>query len=217
MHFTKRSALRGQRTTLSRVDLERALAEHPDLLVLNDEAHHVHSDDLEWAKAIARLHEAGRTRGSEGLVMQLDFSATPYTGAGDRKVFFPHIIYDYPLAAAIRDQVVKRPKIGEIEHAPEPLTRDYVKRNRLQIDTGVEVFRQFQRDFKPAGKKPVLFVMADQTRNADKVGAYLEREHRLKTWSSTPTPPGSSPRRTWRGHGRRRAPLTPTSTRPSSA
>jgi len=166
---------------VARVDLESALAEHPDLLVLNDEAHHVHSDDLEWAKAIARLHEAGRNRGSEGLVMQLDFSATPYTGAGDRKVFFPHIIYDYPLAAAIRDQVVKRPKIGEIEHASEPLTKDYVKKNQLQIDTGVEVFRQFQRDLKATGKKPVLFVMTDQTRNADKVGDYLEGEHRLKT------------------------------------
>jgi type III restriction enzyme len=77
--------------------------------------------------------------------------------------------------------VVKRPKIGEIEHAPEPLTRDYVKRNRLQIDTGVEVFRQFQHDLKATGKKPVLFVMTDQTRNADKVGKYLEDEHRLKT------------------------------------
>ena len=167
---------------LTRVDLERTLAEHPDLLVLNDEAHHVHSDDLEWAKAIARLHAAGCTQGGQGLVMQLDFSATPYTGAGNRKSFFPHIIYDYPLATAIRDQVVKRPKIGEIEHAPElPFTKDYVKRNRLQIDTGVEVFRQFQHDFKPAGKKPVLFVMADQTRHADKVGDYLEREHQLKT------------------------------------
>jgi type III restriction enzyme len=166
---------------LSRVDLERALAERPDLLVLNDEAHHVHSDDMEWAKTINRLQEAARAQGNKGLVMQLDFSATPYTGAGDRKVFFPHIIYDYPLAAAIRDQVVKRPKIGEIEHAPEPLTKDYVRRNRLQIDTGVEVFRQFQRDFKATGKKPVLFVMADQTRNADKVGKYLENEHGLKT------------------------------------
>jgi len=166
---------------LSRVDLEHALSQHPDLLVLNDEAHHVHSDDLEWAKAISRLHDAGCAQGGPGLVMQLDFSATPYTGAGDRKVFFSHTLYDYPLAAAIRDQVVKRPKIGEIEHAPEPLTKDYVNRNRLQIDTGVEVFRRFQHDFRPTGKKPVLFVMADQTRNADKVGAYLEREHRLQT------------------------------------
>jgi type III restriction enzyme len=74
---------------LTRVDLERALTEHPDLLVLNDEAHHVHSDDLEWTKAIARLHEAGRTRGSEGLVMQLDFSATPYTGRRRPQALLP--------------------------------------------------------------------------------------------------------------------------------
>ena len=166
---------------LVRLELEQALTEHPDLLVLNDEAHHVHSDDLEWAKAIARLHQAACQRGSQGLLMQLDFSATPYTGDGQRKVFFPHIIYDYPLAAAIRDQVVKRPRIGQIEHAPTPLTKDYVKQNQLQIDTGVEVFRQVQRDFKPTGKKPVLFVMTDQTRHADKVGKYLEQEHRLKT------------------------------------
>ena len=165
----------------SRLELEQALKEHPDLLVLNDEAHHVHSDDLEWAKAVARLHQAACQRGSQGLVMQLDFSATPYTGAGDRKSFFPHIIYDYPLAAAIRDRVVKRPKIGQIEHGPPPLSKDYVRQNQLQIDTGVEVFRKFQRDFKPTGKKPVLFVMTDQTRNADKVGDYLEREHRLQT------------------------------------
>ncbi|MEW6232326.1 MAG: DEAD/DEAH box helicase family protein [Chloroflexota bacterium] len=167
---------------LSRVDLERTLSQHRDLLVLNDEAHHVRlDDDLEWTRAIARLHDTGSAQGGQGLVMQLDFSATPYTGTGDHKVFFPHTIYDYPLAAAIRDQVVKRPKIGEIEHAPEPLTKDYVKRNRLQIDTGVEVFQRFQRDFQPTGKKPVLFVMADQTRNADKVGDYLGREHRLQT------------------------------------
>jgi type III restriction enzyme len=174
---------------ISRAELEHALLHHPDLLVLNDEAHHVHSDDLEWAKAIARLSgsspslRAGRVGEGDGqrLVMQLDFSATPYTGAGDRKTFFPHIIYNYPLAAAIRDGVVKRPKIGEIEHAVEPETNDYVERNRLQIDTGVEVFRQFQRDLKPAGKKPVLFVMTDQTRNADKVGKYLEDTHQLTT------------------------------------
>jgi type III restriction enzyme len=165
---------------LTRADLHEALAGHPDLMVLNDEAHHVHSDDLEWAKALTRVDEAARRDEGGGLVAQLDFSATPYTGGGDAKRFFPHIIYDYPLAAAIRDQVVKRPKIGEIEHAPEPVTRDYVRRNQVQIDAGVEVFRQFQRDLSKSGKKPVLFVMTDQTRNADRVGRYLEDTHRLK-------------------------------------
>jgi type III restriction enzyme len=167
--------------SLSRADLQEALRQHDNLLVLNDEAHHVHSDDLEWNKAIANLHQGCIDRSGTGLTAQLDFSATPYSGARDSKRFFPHIIYDYPLAAAIRDKIVKRPRIGEIEHAPEPVTRDFVRKNQLQIDTGVQVFREFQRDFSTSGKKPVLFIMTDVTRNADKVGGYLERTHNLKT------------------------------------
>lgn len=79
--------------------------------------------------------------------------------------FFPHIIYDCPLAAAIRDGIVKRPKIGEIEHAPEPVGRDYVRKNRLQTDTAVELYRQLQKDLSASQKKPVLFLMTDVTRN----------------------------------------------------
>lgn len=44
---------------LTRADLWGILASHPDLMVLNDEAHHVHSDDLEWAKAIKRQSRGG--------------------------------------------------------------------------------------------------------------------------------------------------------------
>ena len=167
--------------SLGREDLQEALQHHDNLVVLNDEAHHVHSDDLEWSKAIENLHQGCLARQGDGLTMQLDFTATPYVAVGSTKRYFPHIICDYPLAAAIRDQVVKRPKIGEIENAPEPATKDYVKKNRLQIDTGVEILRRFQKDLKKIGKKPVLFLMCDVTRNADKVGTYLETEHRLPT------------------------------------
>jgi len=45
--------------SLSRLDLERALTEHLDLLVLNDEAHHVHSYDLEWAKSYPPAARSG--------------------------------------------------------------------------------------------------------------------------------------------------------------
>jgi type III restriction enzyme len=171
--------IKGQ--SLSREELQDRLLKERDLLVLNDEAHHVHSDDLEWAKAIARLHDVGTNRGDGGLVMQLDFSATPYTGSGEKRQFFPHIISDYPLAAAIRDRVVKRPKIGEIENPPATTSKDFVKQNQIQIDTGVEVFREFQRDLGKIGRKPVLFVMTDSTRNADKVGEYLGAVHALTT------------------------------------
>jgi type III restriction enzyme len=152
--------------------LRQELSGYDDLLVLNDEAHHVHSDDLEWNKVISFLDSSRKNQGGLGLVGQLDFTATPkdpFLGN-----FFPHIIYDYPLAKAITDKIVKRPRIGEIENVPESLSKDFLQRNRLQIDTGVEILGEFQRDFQDAGKKPVLFIMADITKNADKVGRYLE-------------------------------------------
>ncbi len=153
--------------------LRMELSNYEDLMVLNDEAHHVHSDDLEWNKVIVYLDSSIKERNKDGLVMQLDFTATPKDLQGN---LFPHIVYDYPLAEAIRDRIVKRPRIGEIENVPEPLGKDFVKRNRLQIDTGVEVLKEFQKEFKDTGKKPTLFIMTDVTKNADKVGEYLERQ-----------------------------------------
>jgi len=153
--------------------LRTELSHYEDLMVLNDEAHHVHSDDLEWNKVIAHLDSFSKEQGRSGLVMQLDFTATPKDLQGK---LFPHIIYDYPLAKAITDKIVKRPRIGEIENVPEPLSKDFVKKNRLQIDTGVEILKEFRKEFQETGKKPALFIMTDITRNADKVGSYLERQ-----------------------------------------
>ena len=153
--------------------LRTELSGYENLMVLNDEAHHVHSDDLEWNKFIAYLDSTLKEQGKEGLVMQLDFTATPKDQQGN---IFPHIISDYPLAQAIRDKIVKRPRIGELENAPEPMDRDFVKKNRLQIDTGVEILKEFQKEFKNTDKKPVLFIMTVVTKNADKVDRYLKQE-----------------------------------------
>jgi len=153
--------------------LKVQLSQYEDLMVLNDEAHHVHSDDLEWNKAIAYLDSTLKETKREGLVMQLDFTATPKDLQNN---IFPHIISDYPLAQAIKDEIVKHPYIGEIENAPESMDRDFVKRNRVQIDTGVELLKEFQKEFERTDKKPVLFIMTDTTKNADKVGKYLEQQ-----------------------------------------
>ena len=156
-----------------------SLAAYDDLLVMNDEAHHVHSDDLEWNKTIQKLHNSSTERHKQGLVMQLDFSATPKdltTGS-----FFPHIIYDYPLRQAIIDWKVKRPRIGKLEEVPEPPpTASFVIRNKAQIEVGVRMLKDFQKELLPYGKKPVLFVICDINRNADQVGKYLTDETGLK-------------------------------------
>lgn len=160
----------------SRVTLYDILGRYDDLMVMNDEAHHAHIE-TEWQSAMETLnHQLTKSEGAE-LTMQLDFSATPMDANGN---LFPHIIYDYPLAEAISDEIVKRPHIGTIKGAPEPIEKDFVRRNQIQIDEGVELLEKFKEELDGTGKKPVLFVMCDRVENANKVGAYLENEKGYK-------------------------------------
>ncbi len=89
------------------------LAGLPELMVFNDEAHHIHefkregeSTEVEWQKSLSRIAESKGRR-----FVQVDFSATPYNdvGAGKtkRKVYFPHIVTDFDLKSAMRAGLVK--------------------------------------------------------------------------------------------------------------
>lgn len=157
---------------LTRKSLLEVVANYEDLLVLNDEAHHVYTDELVWGEFLAKLNEELKNRYRKELIMQLDFSATPQY-PGDKKAYFPHIIYDYPLKEAIEDRIIKQPIIGIIEGAPEPISKDFVEKNKLQIDTGLKELDNFKREYGTV-KKPVLFIMCDNVKNADKVGRYVD-------------------------------------------
>ena len=136
-----------------------------DVMVLNDEAHHVWDEELVWYKAIADLNE------SAGLMCQLDFSATPKDQKGN---LFTHIITEYTLGQAIRDEIVKIPKIAEIENIPEIETDNAAEKYRVQIDAGVNKWRTYFKELKKMERKPILFIMAESTRAADQVAAYLD-------------------------------------------
>ena len=78
----------------------------PSLVLMNDEAHHVHSgrttatnEELVWRKFIKVLHAKLEQRHSKdkGLFVQYDFSATPFFGSDYQKKYFGHIVYDYDL------------------------------------------------------------------------------------------------------------------------
>lgn len=153
-------------------DLQATLSGHDDLMVVNDEGHHAHLD-TKWVGCIGNLDKTLMEQYGKGLVAQLDFSATPMDLEGH---LFPHIIYNYPLREAIQDKIVKRPHIGIIEGAPEPISKDFVKKNQLQIDTGVKLLSEFKKELSQTGKKPVIFIMTDITGNADKVGRYIEQD-----------------------------------------
>lgn len=150
---------------VSLTKLKDRLSHLSNVMVLNDEAHHVWDEDLVWYKAIAELYE------KTGLMCQLDFSATPKDQRGN---LFTHIITEYTLGEAIREGVVKRPKIAEIENIPEIESDDAAERYRVQIDAAVDKWRLFHKELKKTGKKPILFVMAENTRAADQVADYLD-------------------------------------------
>jgi len=144
---------------------------HDNLLVLNDEAHHVHDDELVWYTTIKGIHERLVHRNGHGVSLQADFSATPKDQNG---ILFPWTVVDYPLAQAIEDGIVKRPIIGHVENARETPSDRADVRYRMWLNAGVERWREYTKALAPSERKPVLFVMATTTREADEIGEYLE-------------------------------------------
>ena len=92
------------------------LSEFPDLVVMNDEAHHVHGkktvrdEELVWRHFMNYLHKQLMQKHPKdlGLFTQVDFSATPFYGSGVNREYFPHIVYDYDLVQAMREMLVKQ-------------------------------------------------------------------------------------------------------------
>lgn len=134
-----------------------------NLLVINDEAHHTHDEDSEWNKVIRVLH--ARTP----LTAQLDFSATPRFQKG---AIFPWTISDYPLKQAIIDGIVKRPMKG-IAKITEAKSEYASVKYQAYLAAGVERWREYSQQLKPLKKKPVLFIMMNDTDDADDVADWL--------------------------------------------
>ena len=140
-----------------------------NLLVMNDEAHHVHDEDLAWHKTLTSLHRSV----PGGLKLWLDFSATPKDQNG---TFFPWIVVDYPLAEAVEDAIVKAPVILHTvkKKDPENVNQDNVTtKYRPWITTAYERWKQHNEYYSKLGKKPVLFVMAEKNVFADSLAELI--------------------------------------------
>lgn len=140
------------------------------LLVVNDEGHHTHDEDLKWNDIIRDLS----SKISGGVGAQLDFSATPRFSHG---TLFSWIIYDYPLKCAIQDGIVKRPLKGVASGIHEARSNIASTKYRAYLTAGVERWREYREQLKPLKKKPILFVMMNSTADADDVGDYLQKHY----------------------------------------
>ena len=162
------------KTTDSNVDLGEIVREIDELAVFNDEAHHIHDSRMAWFQSIQDIHHRLLQKDLR-LAIQIDVTATPRHNNG---AIFVQTVSDYPLVEAIAQNVVKHPVLPDAasrakltEHRSPLITEKYA--DYLQL--GIEEWRKSRAEHEKLGKKAVLFVMVDDTKNCDEVGSYLER------------------------------------------
>jgi type III restriction enzyme len=150
--------------------LPRLIKRGGPVLVVNDEAHHTHDEDLKWNEFIRDLN----VKVTGGVGAQLDFSATPRFSHGG---LFTWTVYDYPLKRAIQDGIVKRPLKGVASGMQEARSDIASTKYRAFLTAGVERWREYRQQLKPLKKKSVLFVMMNDTDDADDVYDYLKKHY----------------------------------------
>jgi type III restriction enzyme len=160
-------------TTDSKVDLGDIVRDIEELVVINDEAHHIHDSKLAWFKSIQDIHHRLLQK-DKALSLQVDVTATPKHNNG---AIFVQTVSDYPLVEAIYQNVVKHPVLPDApsraklqEHQSSRYTEKYAD----YINLGVEEWRKAYDEHKKLGKKAILFIMTDDTKNCDEVAEYLE-------------------------------------------
>ena len=159
-------------TTDSTVDLGMIVRDIDELMVLNDEAHHIHDSRLAWFKSIEDIHNRLLQKGAS-LALQVDVTATPKRSDGS---IFVQTVSDYPLVEAICQNVVKRPVLPDAdsrEKLSERQSIKYTEKYADYIDLGVIEWRKAYAEHEKLGEKSILFVMTDDTRNCDDVAEYL--------------------------------------------
>ena len=160
-------------TTDSKVDLGMIVRDVAELAVFNDEAHHIHDPRMAWFKSIEDIHNRLQQKGS-ALALQVDLTATPRHNNG---AIFVQTVADYPLVEAISQNVVKHPVLPDTDSRAKLVEQQsvkYTERYADYIDLGVIEWRKAHEEHQKLGKKAILFIMTDDTKNCDEVAEYLE-------------------------------------------
>ena len=164
------------RTTDSKVDLGDIVREIDELVVLNDEAHHIHDNRLAWFKSIEDIHNRLKQK-EHFLSMQIDVTATPKHTNG---AIFVQTVSDYPLVEAITQNVVKHPVLPDSASRAKLSERQsaiFTEKYADYINLGVIEWRKAYAENEKLCKKAILFLMTDDTKNGDEVAEYLERTY----------------------------------------
>ncbi len=161
------------KTTDSKIDLGDIVRDIEELVVLNDEAHHIHDSRLAWFKSIEDIHHRLQHK-DRFLSLQVDVTATPKHNNG---AIFVQTVSDYPLVEAISQNVVKHPVLPDSASRAKLSERKssrYTEKYADYLHLGVEEWRKAYKEHEKLDKKAILFVMTDDTKNCDDVAQYME-------------------------------------------
>src|SRR5690606_33193701 len=90
---------------------------------------------------------------------------------------FPQTVADYPLVEAIWQNVVKHPVLPDAASRAklhERQSSKFTEKYADYLNLGVLEWRKAYAEHEKLGKKAILFVMTDDTRNCDDVSEYLQ-------------------------------------------
>ncbi|TAN11667.1 MAG: type III restriction endonuclease subunit R [Chitinophagaceae bacterium] len=149
-----------------------------DIVVLNDEAHHIHDTDLAWYKSLEDIDNKLKLKSGSGMSLQADFSATPRHNNG---AIFVQTISDYPLVEAVRQRVVKTPVLPDEasrQKIHEKESNDFIERYHDYIQLGYLEWEKQYQELRNL-KIPILFIMTMNTKEADVCAEYLQQNFPL--------------------------------------
>ncbi len=148
-----------------------------DLVVINDEAHHIHDEKMAWFTNIEDINNTLKLKHDTGISLQIDLTATPKHNNG---AIFVQTVSDYPLVEAIKQNIVKKPVLpDEASRAKlkEKESDKFVEHYEDYIHLGYVEWEKQYEELIRAGKTPVLFVMTTETKESDEVAEYLESRY----------------------------------------
>ena len=166
------------------------LSKLDNLVVFNDEAHHLHrlkkEKEKKWQESLNIISKSKKEN-----YIQIDFSATPYKASGSKskiKHYFPHVIVEFDLKTAIHKGLVKmiaidkRNEIASIKDLEYNAERDETGNviglsdgQRLMLKAGYTKLNILEKDFinYDGTKFPKMFVTCEDTNVAPFVTKYF--------------------------------------------
>lgn len=183
--------------------IRRMLGGWRDLIVINDEAHHVYGekrarkgeepDYIKWSKIIERVSRAAK------LSLVVDLSATPWYGSGSPKpegTLFEWLISDFPVYDAFESGLVK------VVRLPDPDDQGHIYLDLWDMVSGARTKDEYIRACKGAiasiysswrkdydewsstlefarGPSPVLLCVADNAARASWLFEHLTHDYEL--------------------------------------